>query len=246
MSRGGSGYDRHITIFSPEGRLYQVEYAFKAVKQSGNTSIGIRGADCVCFVTQKKVPDKLIDPDSMSRVFKITKYIGMLVTGLPADSRSIVQNARQQAAEFRFKFGYEIPIDFLAKVLADKAQVYTQHAYMRPLGVIPMLIAIDEERGPSLFKVDPAGYYVGYKATAVGAKETEATNLLEKKMKGNPSLSYEATVQLAIATLQNVLSEEFKSTEIEVGVVRAGEDSSFKVLTPEEVDTFLVAISERD
>lgn len=246
MSRGGSGYDRHITIFSPEGRLYQVEYAFKAVKQSGHTSIGIRGNDCVCFVTQKKVPDKLVDPNSVSRLFKVTKYIGILVTGLPADARSIVQNARQQAAEFRFKFGYEIPVDYLAKVLADKAQVYTQHAYMRPLGVVTMLIAIDEEKGPSLFKVDPAGYYVGYKATAVGAKETEATNLLEKKMKASPSLSYEATVQLAIATLQSVLSEEFKSTEIEVGVVRTGTDPSFKVLTPEEIDTFLVAISERD
>jgi 20S proteasome subunit alpha 1 len=80
----------------------------------------------------------------------------------------------------------------------------------------------------------------------VGAKETEATNLLEKKMKANPSHSYEATVQLAIATLQNVLSEEFKSNELEVGVVRVGDDTSFRVLSPEEVDTFLVAISERD
>ncbi|KIY96698.1 20S proteasome subunit alpha 1 [Monoraphidium neglectum] len=290
MSRGsGSGYDRHITIFSPEGRLFQVEYAFKAVRQSGITSIAIRGKDCVCFVTQKKVQDKLIDPGTVTRIFKITKYIGMLVTGLPADSRSVVQQARQQAAEFRFTYGYEVPVDYLAKVLADKAQVYTQvgagmlagrgpppadwgcpltppagarwlapptalsqHAYMRPLGVISMLVSVDEERGPSLFKVDPAGYYVGYKATAVGTKETEAVNFLEKKVRAMPAegASYDDTCQTAISALQSVLAEDFKASEIEVGVARTSWDGrderAFKVLPVEEVDAFLVAISERD
>ncbi|MEW5300296.1 MAG: hypothetical protein WDW36_003236 [Sanguina aurantia] len=246
MSRGGSGYDRHITIFSPEGRLFQVEYAFKAVRSAGVTSIAVRGKDSVVFVTQKKVADKLIDPSSVTRVFKITKFIGLLATGLTADARSIVQSARQQAAEFRFKFGYEIPVDYLAKVLADKAQVYTQHAYMRPLGVVSMLIAIDEERGPQLFKVDPAGYFVGYKATSVGAKETEATNFLEKKFKGATLMSYTEAVQTAIGALQAVLSEEFKPSEIEVGVVRDDGDRAFKILTPEEVEVHLTAISERD
>eukprot|EP00882_Tetradesmus_deserticola_P005353 GHRQ01005633.1.p2 GENE.GHRQ01005633.1~~GHRQ01005633.1.p2 ORF type:complete len:247 (+),score=135.37 GHRQ01005633.1:292-1032(+) len=246
MSRGGSGYDRHITIFSPEGRLFQVEYAFKAVRQSGVTSIGVRGSDCVVFITQKKVQDKLIDPSSVSRCYRITKQIGMLATGLPADARSIVQQARHQAAEFRFTYGYEMPVDVLAKVLADKAQVYTQHAYMRPLGVISMLISMDEERGPCLFKVDPAGYYVGYKATAVGAKETEAINFLEKKVKAAPEggLSYQEACCTAITALQNVLSEEFKASEMELGVVTA--EGGFRVLPVEEVDAFLTAISERD
>lgn len=246
MSRGGSGYDRHITIFSPEGRLFQVEYAFKAVRNSGVTSIAVRGKDSVCFVTQKKVADKLIDPDSVTRVFKVTKYIGMLVTGAAADARSIVQNARQQAAEFRFKFGYEIPVDYLAKVLADKAQVYTQHAYMRPLAVVSMLIAIDEERGAQLFKVDPAGYYVGYKATSVGSKETEATNFLEKKFKNNPQLTYDECVQTSISALQSVLAEEFKASEIEVGVVTVESGRTFRLLSTQEVEHYLNLISERD
>lgn len=226
--------------------MFQVEYAFKAVRNSGVTSIAVRGKDSVCFVTQKKVADKLIDPQSVTRVFKVTKFIGILVTGSPADARSIVQNARQQAAEFRFKFGYEIPVDYLAKVLADKAQVYTQHAYMRPLAVVSMLIAIDEERGPQLFKVDPAGYYVGYKATSVGAKETEATNFLEKKYKNNPQYTYDECVQTAIAALQNVLSEEFKASEIEVGVVSGAAANAFRVLSNQEVEHFLNLISERD
>eukprot|EP01018_Ginkgo_biloba_P028076 Gb_32856 [translate_table: standard] len=116
MSRGtGAGYDRHITIFSPEGRLYQVEYAFKAVKAAGITSIGVRGKDSVCVVTQKKVPDKLLDQTSVSHLFPITKFIGLLATGMTADARSLVQHARNEAAEFRFKWGYEMPVDVLSK-----------------------------------------------------------------------------------------------------------------------------------
>lgn len=248
MSRGsGSGYDRHITIFSPEGRLYQVEYAFKAVKSSGITSIAIRGKDSVVAVTQKKVADKLIDPTSVTHLYKISNQIGMLTTGLLADSKSTVQRARSEAAQFRFKFGYNMPVDYLAKVLADQAQVYTQAAYMRPLAVMPILLGIDEERGPLLYKVDPAGYFVGYKAVSAGTKDREAVNFLEKKAKDAASLTFEQAVQLAIGALQNVLSEDLKASDIEVGVCQAGvAGGAFRVLPQEEVDDHLTAISERD
>ncbi|CAN6460120.1 unnamed protein product [Victoria cruziana] len=246
MSRGtGAGYDRHITIFSPEGRLYQVEYAFKAVKAAGITSIGVRGTDSVCVVTQKKVPDKLLDQTSVSHLFPITKYLGLLATGMTADARSLVQQARNEAAEFRFKWGYEMPVDVLAKWIADKSQIYTQHAYMRPLGVVAMVLGIDEELGPQLFKCDPAGHYFGHRATSSGLKEQEAINFLEKKMKNNPALSYDETIQTAISALQSVLQEDFKANEIEVGVVRK-ENPIFRVLSTEEIDEHLTAISERD
>ncbi|KAK8934329.1 Proteasome subunit alpha type-6 [Platanthera zijinensis] len=246
MSRGtGAGYDRHITIFSPEGRLFQVEYAFKAVKAAGVTSIGVRGKDSVCVVTQKKVPDKLLDQTSITHLFPITKYLGLLATGITADARSLVQQARNEAAEFRFKWGYEMPVDVLAKWVADKAQIYTQHAYMRPLGVAAMILGIDEEKGPKLFKCDPAGHFFGHKATSAGLKEQEAINFLEKKMKNDVAFSYEETVQTAISALQSVLQEDFKATEIEVGVVRKDEPV-FKVLSIEEIDEHLTTISERD
>ena len=258
MSRGGSsnaGWDRHITIFSPEGRLFQIEYAFKAVKSSGLTSIGVRGRDAVVVVTQKKVPDKLVDPTSMTCMYRITERIGCLATGLVPDAKSLVQKLRQEAGDFKYKFGYEIPVDLLAKECADKAQVYTQHAYMRPLGVAIMLVSIDDELGPQLFKVDPAGYYVGYHACASGTKEQEATSFLEKKLRpaqdgaGLPpsaaTLSTDDAVELAISTLQSVLAEDFKPDEIEVGLV-SEEDSKFRVLSTAKVESYLTAISERD
>ncbi|CAJ2670981.1 proteasome subunit alpha type-6-like [Trifolium pratense] len=246
MSRGsGGGYDRHITIFSPEGRLFQVEYAFKAVKSAGNTSIGVRGKDSVCVVTQKKVPDKLLDQTSVTHLFPITKYLGLLATGITADARTLVQQARNEAAEYRFRYGYEMPVDVLSKWIADKSQVYTQHASMRPLGVVSMVLGIDDEYGPQLYKCDPAGHYFGHKAASAGLKDQEAINFLEKRMKNDPSFTYAETVQTAISALQSVLQEDFKATEIEVGVVQM-DNPEFRVLSTEEVDEHLTSISERD
>jgi 20S proteasome subunit alpha 1 len=248
MSRGSSaGYDRYISIFSPEGRLYQVEYAFKAIKTPGITSVGIRGKDSCVVVTQKKVPDKLLNPDTVTHMFKITDKIGCCMTGRIADARSKVQRARHEAAEFQFNFGYEVPVSFLTSKLASNNQLFTQYAGMRPMGVAMMFIGIDEEDGPQLWKVDPAGYYVGFHATAAGQKETEATNFLEKKIKSKPTteLNYNETVQLAITTLQSVLSSELKSNELEIGVVTK-DNPRFRILTNEQVDAILTSIAEKD
>jgi len=181
---------------------------------------------------------------------KITKTIGMLVLGIQGDARSLVQKARSEAAEFKFKYGYEITPDFLARILADQAQVYTQHAYMRPLGVMPIIIGVDEEKGCQLYKVDPAGYFVGYKATAGGVKEQEATNWLEKRHKGIEggglqSLAHDDAIQTAILGLQNVLGEDLKPNDIEVGVASL-DLGTFRVLADGEIEEHLVAIAERD
>ncbi|KAG9130523.1 hypothetical protein Leryth_025244 [Lithospermum erythrorhizon] len=138
-----------------------------------------------------------------------------------------------------------MPVDVLARWVADKSQVYTQHAYMRPLGVVAMILAMDEEKGPQLFKCDPAGHFFGHKATSAGVKEQEAINFLEKKMKNDPAFSYDETVQTTISALQSVLQEDFKANEIEVGVV-SKENPVFRILTTEEIEEHLTAISERD
>ncbi|KAK7205866.1 proteasome subunit alpha [Myxozyma melibiosi] len=246
-----AGFDRHITIFSPEGRLYQVEYAFKAVTAANITSIALRGKDCAVVISQKKVPDKLLDPESISYIFQISPGIGAVLTGQIADARAAVTRARSEAAEFCYKYGYEMPADVLAKRLANINQVYTQRAYMRPLGVAITLVSVDEEFGPQLYKCDPAGYYVSYKATATGPKQQEAMNYLEKKLKKKECAEgeWEAVVELAITALSSVLSVDFRKNDIEIGVVvkgDEGEESRFRKLTPDEIDERLVAIAEKD
>lgn len=117
-----------------------MEYAFKAVKSVARTSLAVRGADCVAVVTQKKVPDKLLDPSSVTHMHCVTRTIGMCTTGVAADSKALVQQARQQAADFRNKYGYECPVDYLAKALADQFQargrLHTRALAPLPSGVV--------------------------------------------------------------------------------------------------------------
>lgn len=212
--------------------------------------MAVRGKDCAVVISQKKVPDKLLDASSVTQCFKITPSIGCVMTGQIADARAAVTRARSEAAEFRYTYGYEMPCDALAKRIANINQVYTQRAAMRPLGVTMTLISVDDEFGPQLFKCDPAGYYVGYKATASGPKQQEATNYLEKKLKKDNAVdTWTQTVELAINTLSTVLSVDLKATEIEIGIC-GGETTStrpkdqFRMLSIDEIDQRLQAIAD--
>ncbi|KIM84053.1 hypothetical protein PILCRDRAFT_6893 [Piloderma croceum F 1598] len=263
MSR--TSYDRYLTVFSPEGRLYQVEYAFKAISGSGHTAVAVRGNDTAVVITQKKVPDKLLDASTITHLFSITPTIGCVMTGLIADARAQVSRARAEAAEFRYKYGYEITPDALARRLANINQVYTQRAAMRPLGISMILIGIDPEFGPQCFKLDPAGYFVGFHATAAGQKQQEAMNHLEKKWKkldggkgaDNPksagaTLNRAEVIEMAIEAMSTVHATDYKPGEIEIGIVSIGEEEGAKikggwrVMDEAEVEKHLLAYAEKD
>eukprot|EP00922_Rhytidocystis_sp_ex-Travisia-forbesii_P020022 GHVS01029539.1.p1 GENE.GHVS01029539.1~~GHVS01029539.1.p1 ORF type:complete len:254 (-),score=33.70 GHVS01029539.1:223-984(-) len=251
-SRGSQSlYDRHITIFSPDGHLYQVEYAFRAVKGCNMTAIAVKGKDSVCVVSQKKIPsqqlqqDKLLDPVCATSLYNITDDIGAVMLGRPADCRGMVYRSRSESAEFSYERGYNIPVHWLCQRVADINQVFTQHAYMRLHACAGLFIAIDDEKGPCIYKFDPAGWFAGYKACAVGAKEQEATNALEKLVRKKERATEEETVQAAIACLQAVLSVDFKPNDIEVGVVTV-KNPAFRRLSEDEIEEHLTTIAERD
>jgi 20S proteasome subunit alpha 1 len=190
-----------------------------------------------------------MEAKTITNVFNITENIGCVATGILPDAKAVVTRLRGEAAEYRYKNGHTIPVDILAARAAEIAQVYTQHAYIRPFGVEIIVVGIDDERGPQVFKVDPAGHYCGYRACASGLKEQEAFSFLEKQIKkkneAKSTLNENDTVQLAIQTLQQVLGFDMKSTDLEVGVV-TGAENKFRKLTPEEIEVHLNALANRD
>jgi len=248
-SRSRGAFDRHLTVFSPEGRLYQVEYAMKAINQSNVTTIGVRGKDCAVLVTQKKIQDKLIDEDSVSHMYKITKEVGCCVTGLEADGRFKVSEARGEAVNWKYKYGYDMPADMIAKRIADKNQTYTQYAYHRMLGCSLCFIGWDaEQEQVHLYKTEPSGYYAGFKACASGVKQTEATTFLEKDFKKRNNQepgTLQETMETALAAMSTALASDLKSSQLEVGMV-SKEQPLFRVLSKEEIDDYLTSLAEKE
>lgn len=219
-----------------------MEYCFKAA-QSGLTIVAVRGEDAVAVVTQKKVIDRLLEPSSVTHLFAITDKVGCCVTGAMADCKSFVQRARYEAGKWGFDHGYSCPVSVLAKRMADLAQVNTQTASMRPLAVIAILIGVDDEKGPTVYKVDCAGHYLPFFASAAGPKEQEAMNFLEKRAADMKTMNASQVVRTAITCLGHVLGSDFRGNEIEVAQV-VTKKGAFAVLTEEEIESHLNAIAD--
>ena len=207
-----------MKVFSPDGRIYQMEYAFKAISMAGQTSIALRGKDSVVVCCPKTVPDKLIVPESVTNVFNISDHCGAIVVGNMNDARYIVTWLRQQAAEYKAKFYHEPSISVIAKRLGMNLQKYAQHAAMRPFCVNVTIVGCDEEFGPQCYRIDPSGQALGFRAVSTGQKEQEAMSHLEKQFKkSGGDWDSRQTVETALTVLQAVTSSDFKANEVEIG-----------------------------
>lgn len=234
-----------MKVFSPDGRIYQMEYAFKAIQTFGQTSIALRGNDSVVVCTQKKVPDRLIVADSITNIFSINDNIGAVIVGNMQDARFVVTWLRHTAAQFKFKNGYMIPIPVLAQKFGNYLQKFSQQAYMRPLCVNTTIVGHDDEFGPQVYRVDPSGQAVGFRAVSTGTKEQEAMTQLEKQWKKKEgNWDSKETIETAIQVLQTVVSSDFKASEIEVGISTQAHPQ-FRKLTEAEIEGFLNDLADK-
>lgn len=204
-------YDSRTTIFSPEGRLYQVEYAQEAIANAG-TAIGILAADGVVLACEKKVTSKLLDNDgSAEKLYHLNDNMMCAVAGMTADASILVNNARVQAQRYLKTYNEEIPCEILIRNLCDVKQGYTQHGGLRPFGVSFIYAGYDDRYGFQLYTSNPLGNYSGWKATAIGANSSAAQTLLKKGYADDMSLR--AACELAISVLSKTVDSSNLNSE---------------------------------
>uniref|UniRef100_A0A3B5L450 Proteasome subunit alpha type-3 n=1 Tax=Xiphophorus couchianus TaxID=32473 RepID=A0A3B5L450_9TELE len=179
MSSIGTGYDLSASTFSPDGRVFQVEYAMKAVENS-STAIGIRCKDGIVFGVEKLVLSKLYEEGSNKRIFNIDRHVGMAVAGLLADARSLAEVAREEASNFRSNYGHDIPLKHLSDRVAMYVHAYTLYSAVRPFGCSFILGSYDKDDGAQLYMVDPSGISYGYWGCAIGKAKQAAKTEIEK------------------------------------------------------------------
>ena len=224
------GYDRAITVFSPDGRLFQVEYAREAVKR-GTTSIGIKCKDGVIFIVDKRITSKLIEPKSIEKIFQIDEHIGAATSGLVADARVLIERARIEAQVNRITYNMPISVETLAKRICDFKQLYTQHGGVRPFGTALIVGGVNDENC-YVFETDPSGALIEYKATAIGAGRASMLETFEGKYKEDMGL--DEAIELSLKALHEAAEGKLNIEGIEMAVVDI-KSKKFRKLEAKEV-----------
>jgi len=224
------GYDRAITVFSPDGRLYQVEYAIETVRR-GTIAVGIKTKDGIIIAVEEK-PRKLQISETAQKIFQIDDHIGVAAAGYIPDARSQVDNARFFSQSNKLIYDEPVDVETVVKHLADQCQQFTQFAGVRPFGVALIIGGIDDDKKSQLFLADPSGTYISYDAVAIGSGSEQVTEFLEKNYKSDISLE-DASI---LATASIYLSSEDKEGTQHIRIAQIKSDSKqFEIISEEQV-----------
>ncbi|HZX44830.1 MAG TPA: archaeal proteasome endopeptidase complex subunit alpha [Candidatus Nanoarchaeia archaeon] len=225
------GYDRAITMFSPDGRLLQVEYAKKTVRQ-GSTAIGMVCSDGVLFVTDKRIVDTLVVPESVEKIWQIDDHIGATASGILSDARVLIERAQLRAQQHRVTYDTPVDVVTIVKDIANLKQICTQSGGLRPFGVSILIAGIDGNK-PTLFETDPTGIFFEYRASVIGEGEVEVEEILQKEYK--PDITIEDGFRLCLDALKKVLGENFSIDRIDAAYIRKDE-RKFKKFTKDAIE----------
>ncbi len=208
------GYDRAIVTFSPDGRLFQVEYAREAVKR-GTTSLGLIYRDGVVFAAMRPLEELAIPNTGSDKIHQIDDNLGTAISGFLADGRVLVDAARVKAQVYRLTYDEALNVTGVVRDISDRMQLFTQYGGVMPFGVALLVGGVDE-KGPQLFEVDPSSAFYSWKAQAIGKGFAEAIKILKKEWK--EGLGEEEAIKIALSALK-AGERGIKPMEIELSVI---------------------------
>jgi len=234
-----SEYDRGVNTFSPEGRLFQVEYAIEAIKM-GSTAIGIQTSEGVILAVEKRITSTLLEPKSIEKILEIDSHIGCAMSGLNADARTMIDHARVQAQNHTFVYDEPIKVESITQAICDLALRFGEGAQgeesimSRPFGVA-LLIAGCDENGPQLFHADPSGTFTKYQAKAIGSGSEGAQTELQENY--HKSLTLKEAETLSLKVLKQVMEEKVNSVNVQLCSVTP--DKGYRIYSEEEVNEII-------
>ncbi|XP_048877615.1 proteasome subunit alpha type-7-like [Brienomyrus brachyistius] len=232
-------YDRAITVFSPDGHLFQVEYAQEAVKK-GSTAVGVRGKNIVVLGVEKKSVAKLQDDRTVRKICALDDNVFMAFAGLTADARIVINRARVECQSHRLTVEDPVTVEYITRFISSIKQRYTQSNGRRPFGISALIMGFDFDGMPKLYQTDPSGTYHAWKANAIGRSAKTVREFLEKNYEEKDMESDEETIKLAIKALLEVVQSGGKN--IELAVMKRNEP--LKLLSPEEIELHVSEIEK--
>ncbi len=227
-------YDRAITVFSPDGRLFQVEYALETVNR-GATILGIAGSEGIVLGAEERKESTLQDERFMWKLFEIDQHLGAAVVGLGSDARILIDQARVYAQSNRLMYDEPIDIEILAKRVGDIKQLYTQHAGVRPFGVSIIFGGIDKT-GNRIFGTDPSGSIRGWKAVAFGVGRETVEGML--KTDYNENVDLKSATQLAIKSLVKAQEARGEKPGVKIALIPAA-TKKMELLADDEIEKYM-------
>merc|ERR1712020_203717 len=238
-----SEYDRSVNTFSPEGRLFQVEYAIEAIKL-GSTAIGVVTAEGVVLAVEKRVTSSLMEPTTIEKIVEVDKHVAVAFSGLTADSKMLIERARVESQNHWFTHDRSMPIESIAQSVSNLAIQFGESdseamSLSRPFGVALLFAGFDLDHGAQLFHMDPSGTYVQFDAKAIGSGSEGAQQSLQEVY--HKEMKLKEAIKNAMTILKQVMEEKLNESNVEVATVTKAE--GFKLLGGPELQSYISDLS---